>query len=390
MSKIKKPMLLDENVFATMALNNSEDAILVTDINHVLVWVNRGFERLFGHRREDALGKTPGSILDGPETDMALRAKMERALTAREKLTVEILHYHSDGTPLWVEKTLSPIFDESGTHSHNMSIARNITKRRELEERTREVMENEDHRQNERRLLSQISEWLYSAKSLEELLMVVKRSMQTLLPEADGQLFIYSNSRDTLDLMSHWGTEEPKRHIDAEDCWALRRGRAYAYGTKAIEFSCSHTHSEDIPYFCLPIIAHGASSPKAIKNAIRLADESVRRGVNDQIIENLHALSETAFLTAELKRGGRNLWTHIRDRFRHRDGQGTESPPVSHPSARADTPEFDTHRQPTPASHQRPNGHAGQDPTGSTDQTPGFARSHSGHTPDQKEEEHHK
>ena len=140
----------------------------------------------------------------------------------------------------------------------------------------------------------------------------------------------------------------------------------------------------------LPIIAHGASSPKAIKNAIRLADESVRRGVNDQIIANLHALPETAFLTAEIKRGGRNLWTHIRDRFRHRDGQGTESPPDSHPSARTDTPEFDTHQRPTPASHQRPNGHAGQEPAGSTDQTPGFAQSHSVHTPDQKEEEHHK
>ena len=112
--------------------------------------------------------------------------------------------------------------------------------------------------------------------------------------------------------------------------------------------------------------------------------------MNDQIIANLHALPETAFLTAELKRGSRNLWTHIRDRFRHRDGQRTESPPDSHPSARADAPKFDTHRQPTPASHQRPNGHADKDPTGSTDQTPGFAQSHSVHTPDQKEEEHHK
>ena len=95
-------------------------------------------------------------------------------------------------------------------------------------------------------------------------------------------------------------------------------------------------------------------------------------------------------MTAELKRGGRTLWTHIRDRFRHRDDQGTESPPDSRPSIRADTPEFDTRRQPTSASHQRPNGHAGQEPTGSTDQTPGSVQSNSGHTPDQKEEEHHK
>lgn len=71
----------------------------------------------------------------------------------------------------------------------------------------------------------------------------------------------------------------------------------------------------------MTIIAHGASTPKAIKNAIRVADESVRRGMNDQILENIQALPEMAFLTAELKRGGRNLWTQIRERFRSRDTQ---------------------------------------------------------------------
>jgi glycerol-3-phosphate acyltransferase PlsX len=76
----------------------------------------------------------------------------------------------------------------------------------------------------------------------------------------------------------------------------------------------------------LTIIAHGASTPKAIKNAIRVADESVRRGMNDQILENIQALPEMAFVTAELKRGGRNLWTQIRERFRPRDTQDSDTP----------------------------------------------------------------
>ena len=76
----------------------------------------------------------------------------------------------------------------------------------------------------------------------------------------------------------------------------------------------------------LTVIAHGASNPKAIKNAIRVADESVRRRMNEKIVENLHALPELAILTAELKRGGRNLWTQIRERFRQREVKG-EMPP---------------------------------------------------------------
>jgi hypothetical protein len=82
----------------------------------------------------------------------------------------------------------------------------------------------------------------------------------------------------------------------------------------------------------LTIIAHGASTPKAIKNAIRVANESLQRGMNSQIVENLHALPEMAFLTADLKRGRGNLWAQIRERFRQsRDGHEpavVELPPI--------------------------------------------------------------
>ncbi len=81
----------------------------------------------------------------------------------------------------------------------------------------------------------------------------------------------------------------------------------------------------------LAIIAHGASSPKAVKNAVRVAEQSIRGGVNRQIVESLHALPETMLAPAELKRS-RKFWTQIRERFRHsRDAH--EHPPIDEPSA---------------------------------------------------------
>lgn len=66
----------------------------------------------------------------------------------------------------------------------------------------------------------------------------------------------------------------------------------------------------------LAIIAHGSSSPKAVKNAIRVADQSVRGGINRQIVESLHALPETTLAPSELRRG-RKFWAQIKERFRH-------------------------------------------------------------------------
>jgi glycerol-3-phosphate acyltransferase PlsX len=66
----------------------------------------------------------------------------------------------------------------------------------------------------------------------------------------------------------------------------------------------------------LAIIAHGASSPKAMKNAIRVAEEASRQDINRKIVESLQALPEAALTVPESK-SSRRLWASIRDRFLH-------------------------------------------------------------------------
>jgi glycerol-3-phosphate acyltransferase PlsX len=80
----------------------------------------------------------------------------------------------------------------------------------------------------------------------------------------------------------------------------------------------------------LAIIAHGSSSPKAIKNAIRVADQSIRGDINHQIVESLRALPETILAPAELKRG-RKFWAQIRERFRP-SRETHENPPAEPPA----------------------------------------------------------
>ena len=79
----------------------------------------------------------------------------------------------------------------------------------------------------------------------------------------------------------------------------------------------------------LAIIAHGASSPKAIKNAIRVAEEASRQDINRKIVESLQALPEAALTTPESK-SGRRLWASIRERFRHAR-ESHELPAASEP-----------------------------------------------------------
>ena len=243
--------------YAGLIAEHGADAIVVTGVNGLVEWANKSFKNLSGYTLPEMIGKKPGDVLQGPDTDPTTVANIRQALHDRRQIRTEILNYTKSGVPYWIELNITPIFDEKGKHTHFMSVERDVTERKRLEEQTQRSIVLEETRRLERKNLSQSNEWLYAAKSTDELLKVVEKSMRALIPDAHGQLFIYSNSRDMLDLAVSWPEPPKETHMDADDCWALRRGRAYAYGMGALDLPCAHHECDDIPSFCVPIIAHG-------------------------------------------------------------------------------------------------------------------------------------
>ncbi len=122
----------------------------------------------------------------------------------------------------------------------------------------RESLEKQMKMAREVQLLGELNEWLQSSSSLTELFDMVARYLTHILPDAEGSIYVYSNSRDVLDGWAAWNGASFKAHIRPDECWGLRRGRTYAYGTSAVNFACEHTHPhDDRPYFCFPVLAHG-------------------------------------------------------------------------------------------------------------------------------------
>jgi diguanylate cyclase (GGDEF)-like protein len=123
------------------------------------------------------------------------------------------------------------------------------------------ALELEQSRQYEACLISDFGEWLQTCKSLTELYEIVGRYLSKILPETQGELYIYSNSRDVLDGALSWGDSKIQSHIQADCCWGLRRGRNYRFDNAGISFECKHVvesdHNNLEEYTCIPIIAHG-------------------------------------------------------------------------------------------------------------------------------------
>ncbi|MFN3238002.1 MAG: PAS domain-containing protein [Pseudomonadales bacterium] len=106
--------------------HNIKQPVVVTDPLGQVLWVNEEFTRMCGHRTSDLLGKTPGSILQGPDTSADTVASIRAAVHHQESFNGTILNYHADGHPYWVYLNISPLKDRDGKLQYFMAIEREV------------------------------------------------------------------------------------------------------------------------------------------------------------------------------------------------------------------------------------------------------------------------
>ena len=114
---------------ATMALvaRYTSNAVIVTDIERRVRWVNEGFERITGYRADEAIGRSPGEMLQCERSDQAVVARMREALEAKQGFRGEIVNRSKDGAEYWIAIEIQPLRDAEGTHTGYMAIETDVT-----------------------------------------------------------------------------------------------------------------------------------------------------------------------------------------------------------------------------------------------------------------------
>ena len=118
-----------------LVASRTDNAVVVTDSHGRLEWVNEGFTRITGWRLEEVLGRTPGSFLQGPETDQNTVAYMRQCVREQQSFRTEVLNYHRSGAKYWTALEVQPIRNEAGEVTNFMAIESDITQRRQDEQR---------------------------------------------------------------------------------------------------------------------------------------------------------------------------------------------------------------------------------------------------------------
>ena len=120
-----------------MIAAGTKNSVIVTDDQARIQWVNYSFERLTGYTSEEAIGRVPGTLLQGEETDPATVEYMRKHLQAGEGFQSEVVNYSKSGRKYWVAVEVQPIRDDAGRLTNFMAIETDITARKEWEQQSR-------------------------------------------------------------------------------------------------------------------------------------------------------------------------------------------------------------------------------------------------------------
>ncbi|MDB5236356.1 MAG: hypothetical protein JWR44_3349 [Hymenobacter sp.] len=125
----------DEKQLKLLALvaRGTDNGVIITDAQGRTEWVNEAFVKHTGYGIEELVGRTPGSVLQGPETDPATVSFIRERMQRLAPFSATILNYKKSGKKLWFSMDITPIRNEAGQVTQFVAIQQNITYRKEAE-----------------------------------------------------------------------------------------------------------------------------------------------------------------------------------------------------------------------------------------------------------------
>lgn len=118
-------------------LDKAQDAILVCDLNHRILYWNKGAERIYGWATEEVLGKDVCDVVcggDGGGDEGSQILKAQRALADRDEYQDEVRQVTKDGKALRIVTRWTLVRNEQDQPDYLLIINTDITENKKIEE----------------------------------------------------------------------------------------------------------------------------------------------------------------------------------------------------------------------------------------------------------------
>jgi PAS domain S-box-containing protein len=116
--------------------------VLVCDSMGRIEWVSSNFVKTTGYSSSEAIGKRPGELLEGPETDPQTSMYIKNQAMKGLPVNAEILNYTKDGQKRWIKVHGQALHSKEGEVLKYYAIREDITDRKLMETQREELVKN--------------------------------------------------------------------------------------------------------------------------------------------------------------------------------------------------------------------------------------------------------
>jgi sigma-B regulation protein RsbU (phosphoserine phosphatase) len=115
------------------AVEQTADSVVITNIQGIIRYVNPAFEKTTGYSREEVVGQTPRVLKSGEHAPEFYKELWETVLGGGV-FSATITNRRKNGDLYWAEQTITPMREQSGRITHFVSVWKDVTEQRKLQE----------------------------------------------------------------------------------------------------------------------------------------------------------------------------------------------------------------------------------------------------------------
>jgi len=132
----------EELVRLSAAIEHAAEAVVITDLDANIQYVNPAFEKVSGYTRAEVMGKNPRILRSGKHGE-AYYKRMWETLKAGEVWTGDFINKRKDGTLFHEEGSISPLRTPSGKIFGFVAVKRDVTRQVQIESELRQAQKME-------------------------------------------------------------------------------------------------------------------------------------------------------------------------------------------------------------------------------------------------------
>ncbi len=163
------------------ALQAAANAIMITNTDGIIEWVNAAWTELTGYSPAEAIGKSTSIVSSGKQDRLFYNQLWDTILSGRTWKN-ELINKRKDGSLYYEEETIAPVLNEQDKVTHFIGVKQDITERKNAEKERQELIEALRERTEDMSLLLEAGRALSETLNPQEIYRLIYYYITAALP----------------------------------------------------------------------------------------------------------------------------------------------------------------------------------------------------------------